>query len=292
MHAKRDLDPLNDDPNTYDLERDGPIDMPVTEALALAERILHSKSDDEIHDQLVKARAHAKVEDCDNHAAFEHAQVRITFLALNFAANQRRGLAPVYRERLRASIRPSGNGPKQPNKLIDIIYSLDRQLIDLHWLYCREVDSGNPTSPKVDGEHIWLEGEFNPAAAERFVQQEWGAPHKVKTLQIIEADQLELGVLRSKKVRDRHYEILKRRDSDLLAIKDYCINNRQLSKADQEPMYNDLLALRLSRQDVSLAAQLRRSMGDTVGIAQSNEAIQRRLRRRKLLFKDTLKRLR
>lgn len=293
MYQTRDLDILNDDPNTYELERDGPIDMPVTEASDLADRILNRKSDTEILTQLVAAKAHAKIKDTDTQAAFERDQVRITFLALNFAANQRNLLAPAFRERLRPAIRPSWEEQKQLPKLIDAIYSLDRQMIDLHWLYCREVERGCNTSPKVDDTHIWLDGEFIPQAAEHFVQRNWRSGSKAEALHIVEEDQLELGVLRSKQVSSRHYAATRARNSDLLAIKDYCLKSRQLGITDMDSAYNDLLSLRLAKQDIKLAAKLRRAMLDYASVSEPNmDSLQRQLRRRKQLFKEKLKLLR
>lgn len=289
MYAERDLDILNDNPNTYDPERDGPIDMPVTEALELADRILNSKSDAEILTALTSAKAHAKIKASDDQAAFEHDQVRITFLALNFAANHRCLLAPAFRERLRPAIRPSGQGKAQLPELIDVIYSLDRQLIDLHWLFCRENERGNLNSPKIDDYQVWVDGVLKPESAEDFVQLNWKASKKAEKLHIIEDDQLELGILRSKQVSDRSFDLQRSHDADFITIKEYCIKSRQLSLSDIEPMYKDLVALRLTQQDVPRASRLRRLIGD---IEKDESAIQKQMRRRKSLFKEKLRLLR
>lgn len=282
-------EPIDRAPNTYSSEHDEPIGFPVAEALELCDRICRSKTDNEIITALLLAKAHAKISDAENQRLFEMSGIRKTFLGLNFAANCRGIYAPVFREQLRPAIRPTKKGPKPLPKIIDAIYSLDRQLIDLHWFYCREIERGISSSPKIAGEYIWENREINPDAAEGFIQTTWQAGKKTSALHITEQDQLGLGVLRSKKISDLHYDVLKKQDSDITRIKGYCTNSTQLTVEDAQSFYDDLKALRLARQDVAEATRLRQLMEIDVSDQRSLESRKRLMRRRRDLFKTQLR---
>lgn len=56
-------------------------------------------------------------------------EVRDRWLLLNMLVNQSGGVAPAYRDSVRA--------PHMPICTEETFYLLDRQVLDLHWLYCR-----------------------------------------------------------------------------------------------------------------------------------------------------------
>ncbi len=120
---------------------------------------------------------------------------RLKCLALHFAANSRGLTAPAYRAVLSSHKK---NGHTVEEEIID----RDRQLIDIHYLFCQHRSS----LTLINGEYESLLGtdleKFNYGEASRFVGTKGFATNKAnKILGIPDAIQLELCILRSKKIR-------------------------------------------------------------------------------------------
>lgn len=274
--------------NSYCADNDKPITFPISKAIELSEQIITTKSKDEILSHLTRAKAHAKLKSDDDHRMFEASQTRITFLALNFAANKHGILAPAFRGRLIEGVRRKDQGQKSLPSYIQAMYSLDRQLIDVHWFYCRVVEKGFQDSMEINGEYLWEDGTINSAAVEKFVQNKWQAKKKVEALQITPSEQLELSTIRTAEISDRHYDVLRNKDTDMIKIKEFCTKSTQLDITQAADLYEDLRALRLAGKNVTLATRLRQLVETETSDTRSLDTRKRQMQRRKELFQKKL----
>lgn len=117
--------------------------------------------------------------------------------AINVIMNQRGLLPPAFRAN-----RPLPKPTKglKPTDDAETRMLVDRQIIDIHWLHCRgkrhKADS-NEFANLLQGDQL------NRDLAEQFALKSWTAEIKVdKVLKLIESDQWQMSVLRSKRIKD------------------------------------------------------------------------------------------
>lgn len=283
----------SDELNTYNCERDGKIDIPVQEALELSQQIHKKKDDTYIQKILFRATPHTSMVDSDDQGTFENDPRRMKFLAVHMAANIRGLIAPAFRPQVLDPVKPSSiQDDKNKPTLINTIYSIDQQLIDLHWFYCRELELDPDTVGEVEELNVWQGHEFFAEDAEAAVQLEWSADVKTKALHIPPQVQVLLNKLRTKQIRDLHWDIKRSADGAKTAIAGYCRNSRQHKVTDKGSLYKDLYALKLAKQDIAQAANIRFLMEGKPLAGTALDSMKRKMRRRLKTFKEELRLLR
>jgi len=125
--------------------------------------------------------------------------IRETYLALHFALNERGIMAPAFRKHL------SINKYKDLSPAESLL-SKDNQLIDLHYLYCQHRSHIQPSNLLY--RPIFDAPEFPLDLAGELASREWRSHVKAQeTLLIPPSIQMELLVLRTKQIRDKHRAI-------------------------------------------------------------------------------------
>ena len=223
------------------------IDYPIDEAIELAERF-NGKSNSELMTALCNDHCYQKIND--------ESQQRITSLALNFAVNQRQLIAPFFRTNQRTSFKKHD---EKVYKRIEVIYSRDRQLIDLHWWCCRARSLGleNVTLGKVT--LMTAEG-IDPDGLVDAVMTGWSGQQKAETLTIPEQEQVLMRTIRTKTARSLQSYVQRYANKAKTKLLTYCTASPQLKLIDADRMYEDLLALRLSNQVIKHAVQIKAMM--------------------------------
>lgn len=288
LERRRDAAP-NDDLNIYSADRDGAIKIPVDEALDLANRMIKKLTDDQIVNKLISSHvnsiAHGNVDDTDevSQAEFENHQARLTFIALNFAANTRGLIAPVFRPRLRPITK------SKRKSIIDTIYFLDQQLIDLHWLYSRSVEVFSDSRLVVETAHVgnyilWSPSGFFHKDVERFIQLKWTPVIKARYLEFSEEEQVVLAQLKIKSVRDSYNDVMKNEKSANIKVRGYVLKSKQLKITMLDDWCEDLTALKLAKQDVTLATNIKSLMVGKVHTGTQLASAKKTMLRRKNCF--------
>lgn len=124
--------------------------------------------------------------------------VRDELCAVQLALNARGSQPPAFRATRRS---PPSKSPNPEHVAI----SLDRKMIDLHWIHCRGF-----RRPLNDGKYrdLMTEDEFDFASAELFVTENWKTDVRVnKILGLTEFEQWQMGVLVSDSVRKRRTQL-------------------------------------------------------------------------------------
>lgn len=269
---------------------DDEIEIPITEALSMAQASAFQKASDQNIINMInglKGKAHGKLTDTDDQPSFEHSPSRIKFLALNFVANERGLIAPVFRPQIRDL---SGlKRPGEKNVFADLMYSLDRQLIDLHWTYYRSKiatpDSECWIEAPKDEICLWSD-ELDPSKAIEFIRLTWKSATKANALALSEGEQVLLASIRSPAISDRHYQVSKLTKKSEGELKGYIAKSRQLKLTDLPNLSANLKALRLAQRDVNLATDIRALMDGKLYEGTELDSARRRIRRHKNTFQN------
>jgi len=120
-------------------------------------------------------------------------QARTLFCALNLELNRRRNLAPRFRE-----MRRPDQASSLPADQQDL--SNDRQVIDLHWLHCREINCQNA---KGEYKRLLVANDFDFDTAGSLAKEECTADVKARWLRLPENVAWELASIQTKNMRDR-----------------------------------------------------------------------------------------
>lgn len=259
------------------------IDFPVTEALELAEK-LSRKSDEALINALHGAHCYKDVDDTVDHKAFESSQQRITSLAVNFAINERQLIAPLFRADQRPLFKKHN---EKVYKRIEVIYSRDRQLIDLHWWCCRARIHGY-TDVTLGDIQLMIEGKIHSDGLTGAVMTEWSVQKKTEALLIPESEQTLLRLLRSARIRDLHSRVHLSQQKSEAAIRDYCIKSSQRKPSDATALYDDLHALKLSQKNIKFAVMIKSMMCGDVIPTEKMAAAETKMRRSQTIFRDKL----
>jgi|GEM_PF-1538431 len=257
------------------------IHLPVSEALLASEKF-GQRSDGFILMPLFSSKAHETAISDTEIQAFEKSEQRVKFLALNFAANQRGLVAPVFRKKRLPSVR--NRAGKNQASLIEQIYSLDRQLIDIHWWFCRSKDDRVAIPGAGAADDIYSLADW----INEIARQRKSAPKKTEALHIPTQRQLELSILRTKPIADRYSALKRSYDKDITSITSYCLASKQLTAQDTENIYDDLRALRLAQHRIGDATKLRALIQGKVPEGKDYESSKQTMRRRYKLFSEKL----
>jgi hypothetical protein len=269
--------------NTFSLTSDEEIEFPIEEVL-LATIKLEQIPDEKLISCLKRDNIYKRLTDEDDHYEFEQSKARIHSLALHFAINERSLIAPYFREDQR---KPINSYKGKLKKRVDVIYSLDRQLIDIHWWCCRakKIDLQNVSLGDMA---IMTNGLINPDGLIQAVNTNWTSEKKAEALLIHEQEQLLMRSIRSKRVRDIHSKAFTSANKAITQLRAYCAQSSQRKITDADKLYQDLLALRFSEQDNKLAVQIKMLMnGDKIPQKKLASA-QTKMGRSRKLFRDKL----
>lgn len=129
-------------------------------------------------------------------------EIRRFFCVANIELNLRREVAPRFRDMRR----PQHKGLSAE----EVLLSKDRQVIDLHWLFCRGV---RRTADSKEFEDLLKTKEFDFELASRFAAAKWTAEHKAGLLSLKKNEVWELATIQSKQTRDRFRIIMEGRDN-------------------------------------------------------------------------------
>lgn len=99
---------------------------------------------------------------------------RSRYLSINYELNRRCSWAPAFR----GLVRP---GQNRGLSLNEKACSIDRQLIDLDWLQCREVRANVDSE---DYESLLNQGTLDRTLAEKFAEEAWTFEHKAAVLRL------------------------------------------------------------------------------------------------------------
>jgi len=126
---------------------------------------------------------------------------RVSFCAINIIFNERGYISPAFRDfrKLR-----SHTGLTDDQEVL----ASDRQVIDLHWLYCQHRDKVMPSEDEF--RPIFTGVDFDFQLASRYAKKKWRADTRATiSLKLPEKIQKELAVYRSEKTRKRLAQIQK-----------------------------------------------------------------------------------
>jgi hypothetical protein len=204
----------------------------------------------------------------------QYVRVRPVFCALSVELNARKLYPPRIRHARRIKPRAPGAKFTDDEKLI----SLDKQVIDLHWLH--STGQGRPEERWAD---LLSAERFDFDRAAAFVVKVGSAENKANALRLHRAVELELAVIQSKGARDMWREIQKVTTNVIKAVE-------EASRAARPPtailgiLPDAYLALRIAESSPLVAVRvLQRFAGITV----TEDKIRRCrdwLRERRLLF--------
>jgi hypothetical protein len=259
------------------------ISLPVEEALSKA-AILEKASDNQLLEKLWQNRRYKEVSDDDDHFAFEASPQRIAYLALHFALNSRNLTAPFFRPIQR-------DWPYTPTdkqlKRIDVIYSLDLQLIDVHWWTCR-ASLYDINSFIIDKTEVLSQKQIQPEGLEKAAYLNWSAAKKVDALSIPEQEQVLMNKLRTKNIYDRQRNVIEAEGNDRTKILTKCYESSQRRTSDAEELYNDLCALKLAGGSPKHAVEIKQLMLGYEGNNFDQKAAIVKMRKQKRWFKEQL----
>jgi hypothetical protein len=159
-------------------------------------------------------------------ARLPYRDVRRKICSIHLILNAQGLIAPRFRE----SRTPRVNSKGQCTREEDWDISNDRQLIDLHWLYCRWTEDEGHRLDHVNRKwrEIFSGCEFNFQMAERFVSRVGRASVKAGELGLMVSEQRQLSTIQDESVRQRWSRINKRRGAVMGKLRERAVSNRQL----------------------------------------------------------------
>jgi hypothetical protein len=128
--------------------------------------------------------------------------IRDRFCAVNLVLNEKNLIAPAFRP-FRRLLNNKGLSHE------DSLLGCDRQVIDLHYLFCNH--HGRPKPSDNEYKSLFISDEFDYKLASSFASKNWSANHKAgKTLRLTTGLQKELAVLKEKSVYDGVVAVLRK----------------------------------------------------------------------------------
>jgi len=171
-------------------------------------------------------------------------------LAINFALNKQQ-IVP-----------PSSRGFQSIGKFnglskAEATYSLDLQVIDLHWLFISRQHTNTLRSTKVDSLAFLKENNFRLDDAYAFAQKPWSLKKKAEALLMNNLEEIQSHRIMSTKVANKKRTFTRERATYEKKLLDYC--DKPKTKLNYQDIPNYLLvleALRLASGNDRLAAEV------------------------------------
>tara|TARA_R110001599_G_C12276626_1_gene662541 strand:+ start:2068 stop:2928 length:861 start_codon:yes stop_codon:yes gene_type:complete len=171
-------------------------------------------------------------------------------LAMNFAMNAQQIIPPSMRgfERIKKH--------KGLSKA-EATYSLDLQVIDLHWLFAYRQKTNQLRAKKINDLVFVQDGKFQLDAAYSFAQKPWSHKKKAEALLMDELEETLSYRIMSTKISNRKNDFYKEKASYVRCLYDYCNKPKSRLNTEDIPKYLTFLeALKLAGGNDRTAAEV------------------------------------
>lgn len=209
---------------------------------------------------------------------------RAAYCALGIHLNETGLIAPAFRPVKRLNKAKNLTAEEE-------ILGLDRQVIDLHYLFCQHRPEIRPTDDEF--KRLFSDPEFDYQLAADFAQRKWTKENKArKSLGLPEHLQYEMAVLRERRVADHMRSVLQQSAEIRVQLRDLAnISTSRLDPKSIDERVEEFICLKLAEGSPKDAVRFLRLRGK-LDIPESDpelRAFRERLRKHKNWMNDNLK---
>ncbi|MEW8221950.1 MAG: hypothetical protein AB2729_06400 [Candidatus Thiodiazotropha taylori] len=209
-------------------------------------------------------------------------EIREGICSFNIILNERSLIAPVFRP-----FRKNTNriGLNDEEKLL----SLDRQVIDLHYLYIQHKSRVNPSDSEFKS--LFTNEKFSFELAAEFALKEWKCGHKAtESLKLSDSIQEELSILRSRVIADRYRYVEKKISEIEIDLNNLCDTPSSRLKPESVPLRTEeYRCLKYARGSIKEAVRFFTLRGNLPEVDERGQAAcVKRFQARKTWFESRL----